>query len=41
MDSPNDTDSESTTTPFLLKLFYRNGTFHRFVHPIPTLSSLY
>ncbi|KAH8909977.1 hypothetical protein BR93DRAFT_976170 [Coniochaeta sp. PMI_546] len=28
MDSPHSTDRDSTT-PFLLKLFYRTGTFHR------------
>lgn len=29
MDSPPSPDRDSTTTPFLLKLFYRTGTFHR------------
>lgn len=42
MDSPDSTDLESTTTPFLLKLFCRTGTFHRFAQlPIhPSLSAL-
>lgn len=28
------------TTPFLLKLFYRQGGFHRFDYPIPLIFPL-
>lgn len=37
MDSPDKASEEEPTTPFLLRLFYRTGAFHRFVTPYTRL----